>query len=79
MPLRKRCSIDAFNYNVNLHKKKGDPPSKQDIAIAYSVLRKACGIESKKKMTPSEMIRRNKIKKVSETLEILFKKVTEKD
>ena len=50
MPLRKRCSIDAFNYNVNLHKKKGDPPSKQDIAIAYSVLRKACGIESKKKM-----------------------------
>jgi uncharacterized protein YjbI with pentapeptide repeats len=59
MPLKKQCNMNAFNWNVNHKRKSGEPPSDQDIAIAYSVLKKACGIEGKKKMTPSEMIKQN--------------------
>lgn len=57
MPLKKRCSLKAFNYNVNHRREKGEPPSKQDIAIAYSVLKKSCGVDSKAKMTPSEIVK----------------------
>jgi hypothetical protein len=56
MPLKKQCSMKAFQWNVNHKRKKGEPPSKQDMAIAYSVLKKACGVKSGEDMKPSDII-----------------------
>ena len=55
MPLRRECSLEAFSKNIETEIKSGKPRP-QSVAIAYSVLKKACGVKSKKKMTPKEII-----------------------
>lgn len=57
MPLDKSCSADAMSTNTkNLVGKEGKA-QKQAVAIAYSVLRKACGVSSDKgRMTPKQIV-----------------------
>ena len=55
MPLDKSCSQKAFRNNVRISHDEGKPMD-QAIAIAYSVLKKACGVTSKERMKPSEII-----------------------
>lgn len=43
MPLDKRCSKPAFKFNVAAEIDTGKP-QKQALAIAYSTLRRACGV-----------------------------------
>ena len=65
MPLEKKCSRKAMQRNIDRmrHERGGphNPPDDQTKAIAYSVLRKACGIRPKaRKMTPKEIIANKK-------------------
>lgn len=61
---KKECSMDAFKYNVQWFYRikgaewKGTKKQKltRAIAISYSVLKSSCGITSKEKMTPSQMV-----------------------
>lgn len=59
MPLDKSCSTSAMSDNVSRLSKEGKPQD-QAVAIAYSVLKKACGVKSGEKMTPSEIVARGK-------------------
>lgn len=54
MPLDKSCSLDAMSKNISQSVDDGKP-QKQAVAISYSVLAKACGVEGEK-MTPKEMV-----------------------
>lgn len=45
MPLVKKCSVDAYNANVEELIASGYPP-KQAVAIAHETLRRACHDES---------------------------------
>jgi hypothetical protein len=55
MPLDKRCSTEAFSNNVRTEYKSGKE-QKQAVAIAYSVLCKACGCPRDTRMTPKQMV-----------------------
>jgi hypothetical protein len=56
MPLNESCSIKAFEANVKRSIDEGKEQG-QAVAIAYSVLRKACGIAADApKMTPKEIV-----------------------
>lgn len=59
MPLNKSCSQEAFDENVSMLVKEGYE-QKQALAISFSTLRKACGIDSKEQMTTKEIISRGK-------------------
>jgi hypothetical protein len=84
MPLDKTCSIEAFNNNIRRSIKEGKP-QKQSVAIAYSILRKACEISSDQpQMTPSEIVKTSKKKgekKMQKTnmekIDILLEKLKE--
>jgi hypothetical protein len=54
MPLDKRCSTEAFSNNVRAEYESGKE-QKQAVAIAYSVLCKACGCPRDARMTPKQM------------------------
>ena len=56
MPLDKGCSTAAMGKNIKGLVDQEGKPQKQAVAIAYSVLRKACGIEGKEKMTPKQIV-----------------------
>jgi hypothetical protein len=68
MPLLKRCSTKAFGKNVSKcvreKKRRGDRVvgvgTRQCVAISYSVLRKACRVRSKKRMTPKQVVARGR-------------------
>jgi hypothetical protein len=55
MPLLKRCSTKAMQANVRREIHRGRP-QKQAVAIAYSVLKKACKCKAKKQLTPKETV-----------------------
>lgn len=56
MPLNKGCSQEAFDANVSLMVKEGRD-QKQAVAIAFSTLRKACGIaDDAPEMTVKEIL-----------------------
>jgi hypothetical protein len=55
MPLDKRCSTEAFSNNVRTEHESGKE-QKQAIAIAYSVLCRACGCPKDTRMTPKQMV-----------------------
>jgi len=75
MPLKKECSMDAFRANVKRLLKEY-PRSDQALAIAYSTLKKACGIDpgNEKRMTPSEIIAAGKRrrKRAHEDMEVIL-------
>jgi len=56
MPLDKGCSTDAMSKNIKALVDKEGKPQKQAVAIAYSVLRKACGLQGKEQMTPKQIV-----------------------
>ena len=64
MPLDKSCSKKSLQKNIDRlrHERGGahNPPDKQSLAIAYSVLKKACGVKGKRKLTPSKIIQKSK-------------------
>lgn len=59
MPLIKRCSTKAFGKNIGAELKAGKP-QKQAVAIGFSQLKKSCGVETDKRLTPSEIVARGK-------------------
>lgn len=71
MPLIKQCSMSAFRQNIDIERgKRGEhqEPSDQGLAIAYSVLRKACGVpRDAPKMTPSKIVLHRKRKKQAQS------------
>lgn len=65
MPLVKRCTLAAMQANVRREirgrcaRKRGKGKAAcqaQAVAIGYSVLRKACGVRTKKKLTPKQIV-----------------------
>jgi len=63
MPLIKRCSATAMSRNIAVETKKCPASGKRKrkcqqraVAIGYSVLRKACGVKSKRRMTPKQIV-----------------------
>lgn len=59
MPLNKSCSQKAFDANVSQLVDEGYEQD-QALAIAFSTLKKACGVESDKRMTTKEIIAKGK-------------------
>ena len=56
MPLDKGCSTTAMGKNIKALTKEGKKQN-QSVAIAYSVLRKACGVPSDQgKLTPKKIV-----------------------
>lgn len=58
-PLIKSCSKKALGKNIGAEIRAGKPKD-QAVAIGLSTLRKSCGVESDKKLTPSEIVARKK-------------------
>lgn len=57
VPLIKRCSMDAFEKNIRRMWREGKrAKGTQHVAIALSTLKRACGVKSKRRMTPREII-----------------------
>jgi len=56
MPLNQACSLKAFQSNISEEIKSGKP-KEQAFAIAISTLKKACGVESEKRMTVDEILK----------------------
>jgi hypothetical protein len=63
MPLVKKCAVTAMSKNIAKEMKRcparGKRRSKcqkRAVAIGYSVLRKACGVTSKRRMTPKQIV-----------------------
>lgn len=55
--LNRTCSLVAFDRNVSREYKAGKTAQgTQHVAIAISVLKRACGVDSKKRMTPKEIV-----------------------
>jgi hypothetical protein len=65
MPLDKSCDEKAVSRNIRQLYKKDGKPHLQSIAIALSVLQRACGIKGDAKMSPKEMVARSKKKQES--------------
>lgn len=59
MPLLKRCSTRAMSRNIGRCRHEGRPAA-QCAAIAYSVLKRACGVKTKKRMTPKQIVARRR-------------------
>ena len=55
MPYQKRCSTKAMQENVRLFIREGKG-QRQAVAIAYSVLKKACRCLMKRRMTPKQIV-----------------------
>ena len=55
MPLDRRCSVDAVGRNISAEIKAGKP-QQQAIAIALSVLKRSCGVDDDRKMTPKQIV-----------------------
>jgi len=67
MPLDRRCSMDAFEANIRREYYRGKTAKgTQHFAIAMSTLKRACGVTSKERMTPQQVIAAGK-KKAEET------------
>lgn len=60
MPLDKSCSTNAMGKNISQMVKGENKPQDQAVAIAYNVLKKACGVKDDKQMTPSEIVAQGK-------------------
>ena len=54
MPLSKTCSVEGMRKTVSALIREGRPAS-QAIAIGYDRLKKACHVETKKRLTPKEI------------------------
>lgn len=59
MPLNKTCSIKAFKDNISAEIKAGKSKD-QAVAIAYTILKDACGVENDNNMTSEEIVNYNK-------------------
>lgn len=55
MPLDTSCSTTAHSANISQSIKDGKPQV-QSLAVAFSVLKKACGVTSDKRMTAKEIV-----------------------
>jgi Zn finger protein HypA/HybF involved in hydrogenase expression len=64
MPLDKSCSVDAMSSNIGKLVKDEKKDQKQAVAISYSVLKKACGVDGDEKMTPKEIVAMGKKEEV---------------
>jgi hypothetical protein len=61
--LNRTCSLVAFDRNVSREYKAGKTAQgTQHVAIAISVLKRACGVDSKGRMTPKEIVAAGKRK-----------------
>jgi hypothetical protein len=69
MPLDRRCATSAVSNNISMMIKKDGKPQDQAIAIALSVLKKACGVDYKSTMTPKEIVAYAEKKKDEECAE----------
>ena len=58
MPLKKTCSLKAFKSNFKKEMKKRS--KSQALAISYKTLKDVCGVSSKKRMTPKEIVKGRK-------------------
>lgn len=58
-PLMKSCSTKAFGKNIGAELKAGKPRN-QAVAIGFSQLKKSCGVETDKKLTPKEIVARGR-------------------
>jgi hypothetical protein len=56
----KTCSVDSFKQNIRYFTKKKGYPTEQAVAAAFSALKSACGVESKAKMSPKEIVSKGK-------------------
>jgi len=55
--LDRACSLEAFKNNVRREYHAGKTAKgTQHVAIAISVLKRACGVKSKERMTPKEIV-----------------------
>jgi len=59
MPLVKTCTRKAFGHNVKVELHAGKPQN-QAVAISFSTLKKACGVDSKKKMSIQDILAHGK-------------------
>jgi len=57
MPLIKKCSLKAFQDNIRREIERGTE-NKQAVAIAFSTLKKACGVETTTELSPKEIVAR---------------------
>ena len=56
MPLKKSCSLDAFNKNIAMSIEDGKEQD-QAVAIAFTTLRAACGVpDDAPKLTAKEIV-----------------------
>lgn len=55
MPRSVGCSVKAYMENIRIHRREGMKID-QAVATAISYLKKDCGIVSKKRMTPAQII-----------------------
>lgn len=86
MPLPKGCSMKTFYKTVEKLKNEGYP-IKQAVAIAYSHLRRECGVETPERLTPSEIVKRGGGKLESlypgvvagDSLYLFYEKATEEE
>lgn len=69
MPLDKGCSTSAMGKNIKSLVDQEGKPQKQAVAIAYSVLRKACGVDGKERMTPKQIVSFGKTEEDEPTME----------
>jgi len=51
----KVCKVSAVSANIKLFKRHGKK-QRQAVAMALSILRRACGCHAKRRMTPKEMV-----------------------
>lgn len=55
--LSRECSLDAFKHNLRREYHAGQTAQgTQHVAIALSVLKRSCGVDSKDRMTPKEIV-----------------------
>lgn len=55
--LNRECSLDAFKHNIRREYHAGQTAQgTQHVAIALSVLKRSCGVDSKDRMTPKEIV-----------------------
>jgi hypothetical protein len=55
--LNRECSLDAFKHNLRREYHAGQTAQgTQHVAIALSVLKRSCGVDSKDRMTPKEIV-----------------------
>jgi len=59
MPLIKKCSVSAFKSNIAAEVDSGRD-QKQAVAIAFSTLKRACGVETEDRLSPEEIVSRGK-------------------